>query len=200
MQAKSLQSCPTLCNLVDCSPPGSSVHGILQARILEWIAISFFTHIGRWVLFHWCHLGSPNIVQAAVLSRSAVSYSLQPVDCNLPASSVPGDSPGKNPGVGCHALLQGVFPTQGSTPGSQHCRRILYHLRHQESPIQCKCQWTVVSMQRIEVLLFGTFWNFSPNYFLFIIGWIHDAEPVDVESLDMKCWLYWEIKCINILS
>ena len=35
------QSCPTLCNSTDCSPPGSSVHGILQARILEWIAISF---------------------------------------------------------------------------------------------------------------------------------------------------------------
>ena len=35
------QSCPTLCDTVDCSPPGSSVHGILQARILEWVAISF---------------------------------------------------------------------------------------------------------------------------------------------------------------
>ena len=35
------QLCPTLCDLVDCSPPGSSVHGILQARILEWVAISF---------------------------------------------------------------------------------------------------------------------------------------------------------------
>ena len=35
------QSCPTLCNPVDCSLPGSSVHGILQARILEWVAISF---------------------------------------------------------------------------------------------------------------------------------------------------------------
>ena len=35
------QSCPTLCNPMDCSPPGSSVHGILQARILEWVAISF---------------------------------------------------------------------------------------------------------------------------------------------------------------
>ena len=38
--AKSLQSCPTLSELVDCSPPGSSVHGILQAKILEWVAIS----------------------------------------------------------------------------------------------------------------------------------------------------------------
>ena len=36
---KSLQSCLTLCNPMDCSPPGSSVHGILQARILEWVAI-----------------------------------------------------------------------------------------------------------------------------------------------------------------
>ena len=35
------QSCPTLCDPVDCSPPGSSVHGILQARILEWVAIVF---------------------------------------------------------------------------------------------------------------------------------------------------------------
>ena len=35
------QSCPTLCDPVDCSPPGSCVHGILQARILEWVAISF---------------------------------------------------------------------------------------------------------------------------------------------------------------
>ena len=35
------QSCPTLCNPKDCSPPGSSVHGIFQARVLEWVAISF---------------------------------------------------------------------------------------------------------------------------------------------------------------
>ena len=41
MHAKSLQLCPTLCDLMDSSPPGSSVHGILQARILEWIASSF---------------------------------------------------------------------------------------------------------------------------------------------------------------
>ena len=38
---KSLQLCLTLCDLMDCSPPGSSVHGILQERILEWVAISF---------------------------------------------------------------------------------------------------------------------------------------------------------------
>ena len=36
-----VQSCLTLCDPMDCSPPGSSVHGILQARILEWVAMSF---------------------------------------------------------------------------------------------------------------------------------------------------------------
>ena len=46
----------------------------------------------------------------------------------------PWNSPGQNTGVGCHALLQGIFPTQGSNPGLPHCRRILYHLSHQGSP------------------------------------------------------------------
>ena len=39
--ARSLQSCPTLCDPIDCSPPGSSVHGIFQARTLEWVAFAF---------------------------------------------------------------------------------------------------------------------------------------------------------------
>ena len=61
------QSCPTLCDPVDCSPPGSPVHGIVHARILEWIAISYFrgssqlrdrtlisciSCIGRRILYH----------------------------------------------------------------------------------------------------------------------------------------------------
>ena len=40
--ALATQSCPALCNPMDCSPPGSCVHGILQARIVKWVAISFF--------------------------------------------------------------------------------------------------------------------------------------------------------------
>ena len=57
-----------------------------------------------------------------------------PMDCSLPGSSVHGDSPGKNTGVGCHALLQGIFPTQGSNSGLSHCGPTLYHLSHQGSP------------------------------------------------------------------
>ena len=56
--AKSLQSCPTLCDPIDGSPPGSSVPGILQAKILEWVAISFsknsssHPHSPTWFKFH----------------------------------------------------------------------------------------------------------------------------------------------------
>ena len=57
-----------------------------------------------------------------------------PMDCSPPGSSVHGDSPGKNTGVGCLALLQGIIPAQGSNPGLPHCRQILWHLSHQGSP------------------------------------------------------------------
>ena len=67
------QSRPILCHPMDCSSPGSSVHGILQEIILEW--------------------------------------------------------------VGCHSLLQGIFPTQGSNLGLLHCRQILHCLSHQGSPL-----------------------------------------------------------------
>ena len=55
------------------------------------------------------------------------------MDCSPPGSSVHGVSPGKSTGVGGHALLQGIFPTQGSNPGLPDCRKILYHLTHQGS-------------------------------------------------------------------
>ena len=69
--AKSLQSYPTLCNPMDCSPPDFSVHGILQARILEWVSmsssrvsswprdwigVSYVSYIVTWVLYQYCHL------------------------------------------------------------------------------------------------------------------------------------------------
>ena len=49
-------------------------------------------------------------------------------------SSVHGDSPGRNTGVGCHALLQGIFLAWGSNPGLLHFRQILYHLSYHGSP------------------------------------------------------------------
>ena len=60
----------------------------------------------------------------------------------LPGSSVHGDSPGKDTGLGCHALLQGIFLTQGLNPGLRHYRKILYHLCHKGSPGQSKLKTT----------------------------------------------------------
>ena len=58
----------------------------------------------------------------------------KPMDISLPGSSVYGNSPGKNTGVGCHVFLQRIFPTPGSNAGLLHWRWILYHLSHQGSP------------------------------------------------------------------
>ena len=59
-----------------------------------------------------------------VLSHSVVSDSLWLLGLSSLGSSVPEDSPGKNTEVGCHALVQGIFSTQGSNPGLLHCRQI----------------------------------------------------------------------------
>jgi len=88
--AKSLQSCPTLCNPIDSSPPGSAVPGILQARTLEWVAISFSNAwSGKW---KW--------------SRSVVSDSERPHGLQPTKLLRPWDFPGKRTGVGCHRLLR----------------------------------------------------------------------------------------------
>ena len=78
--AKSLQSCLTLCDSKDCSPPSSSVIGILQARIVEWVAISFSNAWKRKVNIMLCY---------AKLLQSCLTLS-DPMDCSLPGSSVHG--------------------------------------------------------------------------------------------------------------
>ena len=64
-----------------------------------------------------------------------------PMDCRLPGSSVHGIFPGKNTGVGCHFLLQGIVLTQGSNPGLLHCRKTLYHLSHEGIPGPREYPW-----------------------------------------------------------
>ena len=65
--------------------------------------------------------------------------------CSLSGSSVHGSSPGKNTGVGCHTLLQGIFPTQGSNPGFPYCRQILYQLSYQGNPFIYSVQFSSVT-------------------------------------------------------
>ena len=112
------QSYPTLRNPMDCRPPGSSVHGIFQARVLEWGAIAFSAWYPRG--FQKSSLmemrtdmnGSPLTVYVCV--HSVVSDSLQTHGLYPARLLCPWNFPGKNSGVGCHCLLQGIFPTQGS--------------------------------------------------------------------------------------
>ena len=122
--SKLLQSCPTLCDPTDCSPPGSPVHGILQARILVWVAMlppgdldpgiesaSLISPALRMDSLLLSHRGSPQpgLHVCAKLHQSYLTVwpnGLQPARllCLW-------DSPGMNTGVGCCALLQGIFPT-----------------------------------------------------------------------------------------
>ena len=92
--AKSLQSCPTLCDLIDGSPPGPAVPGILQARTLEWVAIS--SSLPPLPCCCCCYV-------ASVVSDSVRPHRRQPTRLRHPW-----DSPGKNTGVACHCLLQGM--------------------------------------------------------------------------------------------
>ena len=87
--AKSLQSCPTLCNPTDGSPPGSTAPGILQARTLEWVAISF-SNAWKWKM----KVKSLSCVRFLATTWTAAHSLLHPWDF-----------PGKSTGVGCHCLL-----------------------------------------------------------------------------------------------
>ena len=114
MHAESLQSCLTLCDSMDCSLPGSSAHGILQVRILEWVAMPSSrrfsgprdpTHIS--CIF--CTAGGFFTAEpkgSACQVASVVSDSMRPHRWQPTRLCRPWDSPGKNTGVGCHFLLQ----------------------------------------------------------------------------------------------
>ena len=80
-----------------------------------------------------------------------------PMVCSLSGTSAHGDSPGRNTGMGCHALLQGIIPAQGSNPGLPHCRRILYHLSHEGTPTSSStsifgalCVWFLEALNAVE--------------------------------------------------
>ena len=144
------QSCLTLCDPLDCSLPGSFVHGILQARILEWIALPF----SRWssqprdqtqlsciagrLFTIWATKEALSNIYIKDLYIYIYIYEVKwSESCSFVSDSLqlhglysPWNSLGKNTGVGCHFLLQRIFPTQGSNPALLHCRKILHCLSH----------------------------------------------------------------------
>ena len=115
---------------VDCSSPGSSVRGILQARILEWVAISFSRGSSQprdqtWVsrLAGWFFTTEPPGKPCGM--KVKVTQSFPTLRCYGLCS--PWNSPGQNTGVGSLSLLQGIFLTQELNCGLLHWRQILSH-------------------------------------------------------------------------
>ena len=133
-----VQLCPTLCDPRDCSSPGSSVHGILQARILEWVHFllqGIFPTQGlnsvplycRRILYHLSHQGSPDDLLSSVqFSRSVVSDSLRPHESQHARPPCPSPTPGvhTNPCPSsrwCHpAISSSVIPSPPAPNPSQH--------------------------------------------------------------------------------
>ena len=123
---------------MNCSPPGSSVHGNLQARTLEWVAMPFSRAslppkdqtCVSYSLLHWQSSYLPLVPPGKPKVRMLVTQSCPTLydflDCSPPGSSDPWDSPGKNIGVGGHSLLQGIFPIQEFNPGLLHFRQIFF--------------------------------------------------------------------------
>ena len=102
-------------------------------------AASFEPRVGQAAKPPPCSLGEGGTV------LSCVQLFVDPMDCSPLGSSVHGDSPDQNTGVGSLSLLQGLFLSQGSSPGPPHCR-ILYHLSHQGSPT--KLEWVAYASSR----------------------------------------------------
>ena len=85
---------------------------------------------------HYHRLGGPAADlrwSLKCVSHSVMSNSLRPHGLQPARLLCPWDSPSKDTGVGCHALLRGIFPTKGSNPGLLHCGQIHYCLSHQGS-------------------------------------------------------------------
>ena len=121
--ANSLHSCLTPCNPMDCSPPGSSVHGILQARILEWVAVpstsmsneansNTYTTTLRVLVAQLCMTLCDPMDYIAHQGLLSMEFSRQGYWNGLPFPS-PGD-----------------LPNQGLNLGLLHCRRMPYHLSY----------------------------------------------------------------------
>ena len=121
LKLKVAQLCLTLCDPMD-----YTVHGILQARILEWVALPF--------------------------SRDLPNPGIEPRSPTLQEDSLPAEPQGKpkNTGVGSLSFLQRIFPTQESNQGLLHCRCTLYQLSYQGSPefeFSAKRRWSVSNPQ-----------------------------------------------------
>ena len=140
MKAKVTQSCPTLCDPMECSLPGFSVHGILQARILEWVAVLFSS--GSSQPRDWTQLSHTE-------GGFSTIWTTREIQQNWSGWPIPS---------------LGDLPNPGIEPGLLHCRHILYQLSYQRSPVW---YWKI-KKERKKAQINGTeFYNpeMNPNMY-----------------------------------
>ena len=124
--------------------------------------------------------------------------------CSPPGSTVHGDSPGKNTGVGSRSFLHGVFSTQGSNLGLPHCRWILYHLSHQGSPCVCAnifericvlCVWMFVSVYMCICEWVCMFYMYAC---MRVSMWLSEHSRANVTPLSQRICTDSELCAINL--
>ena len=102
------------------------------------------------------------------------------MNCSLPGSSVHRDSPGKNTGVGCHFLLQGIFLTQESNPGLLHCRQILCQLSYKGSPL--------ASIQFSSAQMFSITTEYLVQHFYFHLSVSPNLNCFSCKPSEVRSW------------
>ena len=131
MKEKSVaQSCPTLSNPMDCRLPGSSVHGICQARVLEWGATAFSTLL-------------------LLLSCFSLVWLYATPETAAHQAPHPWDSPSKNTGVGCHFLLQ-CMKVKSESEVTQSCPTL-------RDPMDCSSPGSSIPYLTLKPLLCKVF-------------------------------------------
>ena len=148
-EVKVAQSCKTLCDLM-----AYTVHGILQARILEWVAFPF--------------------------PRDLPNPGIKPRSPTWQMDSLSAEPQGKpkNTGVGNLSLLEWIFLTQKSNQGLLHCRQILHQLSHQGRPMLGELYRSlsrVASLHNTGKLMFRDGGNYMIEYYFVKATWYHCA-------------------------
>ena len=108
----------------------------------------------------------------------------------------PWDSLGKNTGVGCHFLLQEIFPTQGLNPGLPHCRQTLYHLSHQGShPIHQKALSVLPPKRTNPATLSHSAYHSGSHHYLLFLGFLPGLLTEVLESTlpYLQYFFLWEL-------
>ena len=126
------------------------------------------------------------------LSRARLSATPWIVGCTKLLR--PWDFQSKSTGVGCHFLLQGIFPTQGSNPGLSHCRQTLYHLSHQGSLSHCRQTLYHLSHQGSRTHTHCIYVERERERELFIVLWEwRRRNTYSAEELQGTWVIPWEI-------